>query len=639
MIRRGIPSFILVLLTLWPVARVWTRTRSDATPEYNVKEHYTKYEFRIPMRDGKMLFTAVYVPKDSSRRYPFMVNRTPYSVAPYGVDQYRKMLGPSDEFQRAGYIFVFQDVRGRNMSEGTFVEMRPHIDNKKSKDDVDDSSDMYDTVEWLLKNVPNNNGKVGIWGISYPGFYTSASVIDSHPAIKAASPEAPMTDLFMGDDAYHGGAFMLAANFGFYTFFRPQAGPTVPPKNFRGFDYGTADGYDFFLRMGALSDAKAIYFKDPNWLWDDQVAHDTYDDYWKARNLAPHMKNIHCAVLTVGGWFDAEDLQGPFATYSAIGRNNPDIFNGIVVGPWVHGGWARYDGNHLGSVSFSSNTGQYFRSQILFPFFEQYLKGGGDAKLPAAYVFETGTNTWREYSSWPPANVESKTLYFHQNGELSFERPGEAAEAADEYISDPNKPVPFVGYPSTSVPQEYMVADQRFASSRPDVLVYRTEPLEQDVTIVGSLSPKLFVSTSGTDSDWIVKLIDVYPEDYPEDAPSSTAAPTDVPPPSVKLPGYEQLVRGEPMRGKFRKSFEHPEAFTPGKVEKVEFTMPDVNHTFRRGHRIMVQVQSSWFPLIDRNPQVFENIPDAKPADFQKATERVYRNGVQASGIEIHVLP
>ena len=639
MIRRGIPSFILVLLTLLPAARVWTRTRSDATAEFNVKEHYTKYEFRIPMRDGKLLFTAVYVPKDSSRSYPFMVNRTPYSVAPYGVDQYRKTLGPSDEFQRAGYIFVFQDVRGRNMSEGTFVEMRPHIDSKKSKVDVDDSSDMYDTVEWLLKNVPNNNGKVGIWGISYPGFYTSASIIDSHPAIKAASPEAPMTDLFMGDDAYHGGAFMLAANFGFYTFFRPQAGPTVPPKNFRGFDYGTADGYDFFLRMGALSDAKAVYFKDPNWLWDDQVAHDTYDDYWKARNLAPHMKNIHCAVLTVGGWFDAEDLQGPFSTYAAIGRNNPGIFNGIVVGPWVHGGWARYDGNHLGSVSFASNTGQYFRSQILFPFFEQYLKGGGDAKLPAAYVFETGTNTWREYSSWPPANVESKTLYFHANGGLSFERPGEAAGTADEYISDPNKPVPFVGYPSTSVPQEYMVADQRFASSRPDVLVYQTEPLEHDVTIVGSLSPKLFVSTSGTDSDWIVKLIDVYPEDYPEDAPPSTSPPTDVPPPSFKMPGYEQLVRGEPMRGKFRKSFEHPEAFAPGEVEEVTFTMPDVNHTFRRGHRIMVQVQSSWFPLIDRNPQVFENIPDAKPADFQKAAERVYRSGVQASGIEIHVLP
>jgi putative CocE/NonD family hydrolase len=635
--RRSAPYLIFILMLVF-VPRVWTRAHTDTAPEFNVKEHYTKYEFRIPMRDGKSLFTSVYIPKDSSHSYPFMVDRTPYSVAPYGVDQYRKTLGPSDEFQRAGYIFVYQDVRGRYMSEGTFVEMRPHIDNKKSKDDVDDSSDMYDTVEWLLKNIPNNNGKVGIWGISYPGFYTSASIIDSHPAIKAASPEAPMTDLFMGDDAYHGGAFMLAANFGFYTFFRPQSVPILPQKNSPRFDFGTADGYDFFLRMGSLSDAKALYFKDPNWLWEDQVTHDTYDDYWKARNLAPHMKNIHCAVLTVGGWFDAEDLQGPFSTHTAIGHNNPDIYNGIVVGPWVHGGWARYDGNHLGSVNFASNTGQFFRSQILFPFFEQYLKGGADAKLPAAYVFETGTNTWREYPTWPPKNTEPKTLYFRANGKLSFDAPSDATGAADEYVSDPDRPVPFVGYPATSVPQEYMVADQRFATTRPDVLVYQTEPLEQDVTIVGPISPNLFVSTSSTDSDWVVKLIDVYPDDYPDEATPNATPPNDVGPPTIKVAGFEQLIRGEPMRGKFRKSFESPEAFTPGKVEKVDFTMPDINHTFRRGHRIMVQVQSSWFPLIDRNPQVFENIPDAKPADFQKATERVYRSKDQPSGIEVQVL-
>jgi putative CocE/NonD family hydrolase len=638
--RRSIPYLIFILMFAF-APRVWTRTHADSVPEFNVREHYTKYEFRIPMRDGKLLFTSVYVPKDSSRSYPFLVNRTPYSVAPYGVDQYRKTLGPSDEFQRAGYIFVNQDVRGRYMSEGTFVEMRPHIDNKKSKDDVDDSSDMYDTVEWMLKNIPNNHGKVGIWGISYPGFYTSASIIDSHPAIKAASPEAPMTDLFMGDDAYHGGAFMLAANFGFYTFFRPQPVPILPLKDSQRFNFGTADDYDFFLRMGSLAEAKALYFKDPNWLWDDQVAHDTYDDYWKARNLAPHMKNIHCAVLTVGGWFDAEDLQGPFSTHTAIGRNNPEIYNGLVVGPWVHGGWARYDGNHLGSVNFASNTGQFFRSQILFPFFEQYLKGGADAKLPAAYVFETGTNTWREYPTWPPKNTESKTLYFRGNGALSFDAPSDPAGSADEYVSDPNRPVPFVGYPATSVPQEYMVADQRFAATRPDVLVYQTEPLERDLTIVGPVSPKLFVSTSGTDSDWIVKLIDVYPEDYPDEnpPPANAVPPNDVGPPTVRIAGYEQLIRGEPMRGKFRKSFEHPEAFTPGKVEEVSFTMPDINHTFRRGHRIMVQVQSSWFPLIDRNPQAFENIPDAKAADFQKATERVYRSKTQPSGIKVQVLP
>lgn len=632
-------SYLLLALAVIAVPSIWSRGHAEAPPEFNVKEHYTKYEYRVPMRDGKLLFTSVYVPKDSSRSYPFMVDRTPYSVAPYGVDQYRKSLGPSDEFQRAGYIFVYQDVRGRYMSEGNFLEMTPHIDNKKSKDDVDDSSDMYDTVDWLLKNVPNNNGKVGIWGISYPGFYTSASIIDSHPAIKAASPEAPMTNLFMGDDAYHGGAFMLSANFGFYTFFRPQQVPTFPPKNGQRFDYGTQDGYDFYLKMGPVSDAKALYFKDPNWLWDDQVAHDTYDDYWKARNLAPHMKNIHCAVLTVGGWFDAEDLQGPFSTFAAIGRNNPEIFNGIVVGPWVHGGWARYDGNHLGSVSFASNTGQFFRSKILFPFFEQYLKDGSDAKLPVAYVFETGTNTWREYASWPPKNRATKTLYLRENGGLAFDPPSGESGAADEYVSDPDKPVPFVGYPATSVPQEYMVADQRFAASRSDVLVYQTEPLEQDVTIVGPVSPKLFVSTTGTDSDWVVKLIDVYPADYPDDTPSNVTPPNDVPPPSIKMAGFQQLIRGEPMRGKFRKSFEHPEAFTPGKVEEVSFNMPDVNHTFRRGHRIMVQVQSSWFPLTDRNPQTFENIPDAKPGDFKKATEKVYRSKSQASGIAVEVLP
>jgi hypothetical protein len=351
------------------------------------------------------------------------------------------------------------------------------------------------------------------------------------------------------------------------------------------------------------------------------------------------MKNIHCAVLTVGGWFDAEDLQGPFSTFAAIGHNNPEIYNGIVVGPWVHGGWARYDGNHLGSVNFAANTGQFFRSHILFPFFEQYLKDGTEAKLPVAYVFETGTNTWREYPSWPPKNVQAKTLYFREDGGLAFEPPSAESGAADEYVSDPNKPVPFVGYPATSVPQEYMVADQRFAASRSDVLVYQTEPLEQDVTIVGPVSPKLFVSTSGTDSDWVVKLIDVYPADYPDDAPANATPPSDVPPPSIKMAGFQQLVRGEPLRGKFRKSFEHPEAFIPGKVEEVSFTMPDVNHTFRRGHRMMVQVQSSWFPLTDRNPQVFENVPDAKSEDFKKATEKVYRSKSQPSGIAIQVLP
>jgi hypothetical protein len=625
-------------------ASLTAQNKAQEPSEDDVKAHYTKYEYRIPMRDGVHLFTAVYVPKDASRSYPFLINRTPYSVGPYGVDQFPRQLGPSPDFDRAGYIFVMQDVRGRYMSEGKFLEMTPHIDNKKSKQDVDNSSDLYDTIDWLLKNIPNNNGNAGIWGISYPGFYTSSSIIDSHPALKAASPQAPMTDLFMGDDAYHGGAFMLAANFGFYASFKPQDNPQLPPKTFVPFDFGTKDGYEFYLNAGPLSGLSKL-LAGKSALWDDQVHHDTYDDYWKARNLAPHMKNIHCAVLTVGGWFDAEDLQGPFSTFHAIDKNNPSIFNALVVGPWVHGGWYRYDGHYLGRADFASNTGDYYRKNILFPFFEQYLKGNGDAKLPKAYVFETGTNVWRQYSAWPPKNAEPKTLYFHENGVLSFDPPA-AAPSFDEYVSDPSKPVAFVNYQDEEVPQEYMVSDQRFASGRPDVLVYQTPVLQEDVTIAGPLNPKLFVSTSGTDSDFDVKLIDVYPPDYPDskldehsdDQPRGRRHRTDVPPPAFTMGGYQQLVRGEPFRGKFRHSFEKPEAFTPGKVEELNFAIQDVNHTFRRGHRIMVQVQSTWFPLTDRNPQTFIDIPDAKPSDFVKATERVYHSKGQASGIGVGVI-
>jgi len=638
--RRHIPTLIsfTLVVTTWLAGQ----SRPEA-PEFDVKEHYTKYEYRIPMRDGVHLFTSVYVPKDSSRSYPFLIDRTPYSVGPYGVDQYRTQLGPSPDFDKAGYIFVFQDVRGRYMSEGTFVEMRPHIDNKKSNKDVDDSSDLYDTIEWLLKNVPNNNGNAGIWGISYPGFFTSASIIDSHPALKAASPQAPMTNLFMGDDAYHGGAFMLAANFGFYAFFKPQENPQLPPKAPVSFDYGTNDGYDFYLGVGPIGNLSTL-LDGKSALFDDQMRHDTFDDYWKARDLAPHMKNIHCAVLTVGGWFDAEDLQGPFTTFHSIDKNNPGIFNALVVGPWVHGGWARFDGEHLGRVDFASNTGDFYRKNILFPFFEQHLKGTPGAKLPKAYVFETGTNVWRRYAAWPPQEAQARTLYLEPNHVLSFDPPTSGTSAFDEYISDPAKPVPFVNYSAESVPQEYMVSDQRFADSRTDVLVYSTPVLQEDVTIVGPVSPKLFVSTSGTDSDWDVKLIDVYPTDYPEsklDALKSedhNRRRADVGPPSFDMGGYQQLVRGEPFRGKFRHSFEKPEAFTPGKMEEVDFTMQDVNHTFRRGHRIMVQIQSSWFPLTDRNPQTFVNIPDAKPSEFVKATQRVYHTKEDLSGIVVQVL-
>ena len=640
--RRVLPFVVLVALAL--TANLAAQSKPDV-PDFDVKEHYTKYEYRIPMRDGVHLFTSIYVPKDTSRSYPFLINRTPYSVAPYGVDLYRTHLGPSPDFDRAGYIFVNQDVRGRYMSEGTFIEMRPHIDNKKSKQDVDDSTDLYDTIEWLLKNIPDNNGNAGIWGISYPGFYTSASIIDSHTALKAASPQAPMTNLFMGDDAYHGGAFMLDANFDFYAFFSPQENPQLPPKHEPPFDFGTRNTYDFYLKAGPISNLSK-YLDGKSFLFDDQMHHDTYDDYWKVRNLAPHLTNIHCAVLTVGGWFDAEDLQGPFSTFHAIDQNNSGIFNAIVVGPWVHGGWARLNGAHLGRVEFASNTGDYYRKNILFPFFEQYLKSAGDAKLPKAYVFETGTNVWRRYSAWPPKEAEAKTLYLHAGGVLSFDPPASDAMPFDEYVSDPAKPVPFVDYPSIDVPEEYMVSDQRFADSRTDVLIYETPELQEDVTIAGPVSPKLFVSTTGTDSDWDVKLIDVYPTDYPDsklDGPSAQDEDkgkrhTDVSSPSFTMGGYQQLVRGEPFRGKFRHNFERPEPFTPGKIEQVDFTMPDVNHTFRRGHRIMVQIQSSWFPLTDRNPQTFVDIPNAQPSDFVKATERVYHSKGEASGVAVGVI-
>jgi hypothetical protein len=608
----------------------------DPPKEDYVKSHYTKYEYRIPMRDGKKLFTSVYVPKDSSQSYPFLMQRTPYSIAPYGSDAYKKNLGPSDEFEKSGYIFVYQDVRGRYLSEGEFVEMQPHIDAKKSTQDTDDSTDTYDTIEFLLKTVANNNGKVGIYGISYPGFFTSASIVDSHPALKAASPQAPMTDLFMGDDTFHGGAFMLAANYGFYDSFRIFPEPALPGTN-SPLNFGTPDGYDFYLRMGPTENLEKFSPRGDNSLFDDQLVHDTYDSYWKERDLSRHMKNIHCAVLTVGGWFDAEDLSGPFKTNHAIAQFNPETPNFLVVGPWVHGGWARSLGDHLGDVQFASRTSEFFRASIQFPFFEHYLKAKDDPRLPKAYVFETGTNVWRKYDAWPPANTSTRTLYFHAGGKLSFTPPSDN-EGFDEYVSDPAHPVPFINYTSNSVPQRYMVDDQRFASERPDVLAYVTDPLEQDVTIAGPVSPKLKIASTGTDSDFVVKLIDVYPNDSPDnEAPKDEKRVSDAP--AVHMGGYQQLLRGEPMRAKFRNSWEKPQPLTPGQQTEIDFTMPDVNHTFRRGHRIMVQVQSSWFPLTDRNPQTFVDIPHAKPEDFKKATEKVFHEKNAESGVEVLVLP
>ena len=658
MIRRPLPVLTLMLSLAFGApfaqadnAAVAANAADTAAPQRDLRETYTKYEYRIPMRDGTRLFTVVYAPKDASKTYPFLINRTPYSVGVfadgerhYGVDWFPKQIGPSKEFDDAGYIFVKQDVRGRYMSEGKWVEMSPHgKDVKRAAGEGTESQDMYDTMEWLLKHVPNNNGKAGIYGISYPGFYTSASIIDSHPAIKAASPQAPVTDLYMGDDSYHGGAFMLAANFGFYSSFTEQQNPTPLPKTRSEFDYGTADGYDFFLQHLTMQNILGTLTDNQRALLAPTIDHDTYDDFWKIRAIAPHLKNVKAAVLTVGGWFDAEDPQGPFTTYHAIKKNNPGIFNGLVIGPWVHGGWAGYEGKRLGRVSFDRKTGEDFRSNIQFPFFEQQLKGVKPSK-PIAEVtaFETGSNVWRQYSAWPPVPAKPRTLYFGANGKLSWQQPAAAASASanrayDEYVADPKKPVPFVGYAVTDVPQEYMVSDQRFAASRSDVLVYQSEVLEDDVTIAGPVTPKLFVSTTGTDADWVVKLIDVYPSEYP--GADAHERGHDVDTPSSPMAGYQMLVRGNPLRGKFRNSFEKPEPFVPGKVEPISYHLGDVNHTFRRGHRIMVQVQSSWFPLVDLNPQTFVSIPKAKPEDFKKATQRVYHAPETPSGLQVLVMP
>jgi putative CocE/NonD family hydrolase len=614
----------------------------DEKPD--LRSTYTKYEFRIPMRDGVRLFTAVYVPKDASKAYPFLLERTPYSAGAnvdgqlqYGPDFFPRRLGPSADFSDAGYIFVEQDVRGRYMSEGKWQEMTPHAKTSLEAGEGNESRDMHDTVDWLLKHVANNNGKVGIYGISYPGFYTAASIIDSHPAIKAASPQAPVTDLYMGDDSYHGGAFMLAANFDFYAAFTEEQNPSPLPKSWSDFDYGTTSGYDYFLQRLTMSNILASMQPKQLAYLKPTIDHDTYDEFWKTRNLAPHMKNVKAAVMTVGGWFDAEDPAGPFSIYRAVGKNNPGIFNGLVIGPWSHGGWAGGEGKRLGHVKFDSKTSEHFNKKLLFPFFEEQLKGIKPAQpIAAVNTFETGTNVWRQYSAWPPVQAKARMLYLGPNGTLSWTQPG-AGSGFDEYVSDPRKPVPYIGYPATGVPREYMVSDQRFASTRPDVLVYQSEVLEEDVTIAGPVTPKLFVSTTGTDSDFVVKLIDVYPNDYPQDKEEDKHK--DVAPPSVKMGGYQQLVRGNPLRGKFRNSFEKPEPFVPGKVEPLSYQLGDVQHTFRRGHRIMVQVQSSWFPLVDLNPQTFTRIPAAKPEDFVKATQRVYHAPGTASGLQLMVMP
>ncbi len=606
-----------------------------------VRENYTKFEYRIPMRDGVKLFTSVYVPKDvftEERTYPIMLQRTGYSVAPYGIDQYRANLGPSELFAREKFIFVYQDIRGRYLSEGEYVVIRPIKPVKNGPKDIDEATDTYDTIDWLIKNVPGNTQKVGMYGISQPGFYATAGMIDAHPALVASAPQAPVTDYYMGDDSYHNGAFMLAHRFNFYQGFRGREGtdPEIPAATVP-FSFGTPDGYDFYLEMGTLANANEKYFKNKQPLWNLNVDHTTYDEVWQSRAVWKHLKNIKPAVMLVGGWYDTEDPQGLLRQHYFMRANNPPAVEMLVMGPWNHGGFARGDGDKLGNVNFGSKTGLYYRQNIELPFFLYHLKGRGDGKFPQAQVFQTGLNVWRKFPTWPPASAMPTSIYLDAQGRIEWQQPAQAA--FDEYLSDPNKPVPYVNALSTRVINSYMTEDQRFAAARPDVLVYKTAVLDHDVTVYGTINVDLKVSTTGTDSDFDVKLIDVYPADSPDynaTTPATPAAPG-APTPASPMGGYQQLVRGEPFRGKFRKSFEKPVPFEPGKPDRITFPMPDIAHTFRAGHRIMVQIQSTWFPLTDRNPQKFMDIPKALKTDFVKATQRVYTGGPDGSKITLNI--
>lgn len=590
--RTAVPSFFRWLAV---VSLFWISSGVQAQDRDYVKANYIKQDVRIPMRDGVKLYTVIYIPKDSSAKYPILMERTPYSAGPYGDVAYPARIGPNAELMKGKYIFVYQDVRGRYMSEGDFREMTPHDPARKTPDE---SSDTYDTIEWLLANLSQHNGRVGLWGISYPGFYASASLPDAHPAIKAVSPQAPVTDEFMGDDANHKGAFFLMDNFGFMSYFdAPRNGPVEDYKdNVIKAQY--KDAYAFFLEMGPLKNTlKDEYFGKTKGIFKEYLEHDTYDAYWKARNIRPHFTNTKPATLVVGGWFDAEDLFGALETYRAIEYQNPSNRNTLVMGPWTHGAWARGNWEKYAGQSFGMNTSKFYQDSLETPFFNYYLKDEGQFKLPEAMVFETGSNQWRKYDKWPTRDVQPTTFYLQPGHKLSEKKKG---KGFSEYTSDPANPVPYTGSVSRGRNNDYMAEDQRFASKRPDVLWFQTDTLSAPLTVAGKITADLQVSTTGTDADFIVKLIDVLPD------------------------GTQRLIRAEVIRGKFRNSFEKPEAFVPGKTSRVKLELPDAAHQFGVGHRVMVQVQSSWFPLVDRNPQKFMRIVDANAEDYQKATIRVY---------------
>ncbi|MFN9642470.1 MAG: CocE/NonD family hydrolase [Pirellula sp.] len=627
------------LLARWLVALIFiivshpnshTVAQDTISLESLIRLRYEKQEVMIPMRDGVKLHTVIFSPKDTTKTYPILMKRTPYSCSPYGKDSLPTSLGPSDHFVKAGYIFVNQDVRGRFMSEGNFEQVTPHISKKSTPDQVDESSDTFDTIEWLLKNVSNHNSRVGMYGISYPGFYCSAGMIDAHPALKAVSPQAPVGDWYF-DDFLHNGAFFLAHA---YRWLNNNAHERKGPSAEKPVSevLPSIDGYNLFLNAGTIQEINRRHLKGRVSFWNDMMAHPNRDEFWKKRAILPHLKNVAPAVMVVTGWYDAEDLFGSFKTYAAIEKMNPGVNNVLVVGPWIHGGWASSDGDKLGAVSFGSKTAAFYRAEIEFPFFEKYLKDANHPALSESTVFETGSNTWRTFTHWPPQQAKSQTLYLGPStsplqsaGTLSSDPPKQdSAVAFDEYISDPAKPVPYTEAITPRMTVEYMAEDQRFAARRPDVLVYQTKPMEEDMVVAGPIDVELWVTTTGTDADFVVKLIDVQPD--------GTVADT--------LPNYQMMVRSEVIRGRFRDSFEAPKPFEPGVATKVRLELLDVLHRFKKGHRLMIHIQSTWFPLVDLNPQKFvPNIYNAEPGDFQKATHKILRSASHPSRLTLGILP
>ena len=601
---------------------------SPAQNENYVKENYTKIDTTIVMRDGIKLYTIIYVPKDSSQRYPILIQRTPYSVWPYGSSNYPPGIMPG-KMQKEKYIYVKQDVRGRHMSEGINEEVTPYIVNKKSNKDVDESSDTYDTIDWLLKFLKNHNGRVGLFGISYPGFYATASLPGAHPAIKAVSPQAPVTDEFAGDDVNHNGAFFLLDNFRFMEAYdRPRDGPIYYYKIPLFSPTHYADAYKFFLDMKTIKETNGPnYFNGKGKYWNEYLANDIYNSYWRSRNIRQHLKNITIPTLVVGGWFDAEDLFGALRTYEAIEKQSPGNKNFLVMGPWTHGAWAAAEWKEFGTHQFGTDVNKYFQDSIEMAFFNYYLKDKGNFNASEATMFETGTNQWKHFNQWPPVYTMPKNFYFGPNNTL-LNNKNTALKSYSEYVSDPAKPVPYTSGIHAGRNDEYMIEDQRFAAIRPDVLVFETDTLTDDMTIAGPIVADLFVSITGSDADFIVKLIDVLPE-YEKNIDKK---------PGTTMAGMQRLVRAEVIRGKFRNNLSKPEPFVPGKVAEIKFALNDALHTFKKGHRIMVQVQSSWFPLVDRNPQKFLRIPEATESDYQKATIKIFHDATNSSKIILPVM-